>query len=233
MVAKLGSALLTVWLVSIAFGGVNGDALQQPRFRNPPRVLSASPGTISVNAGASFEIRLSLTNITSKPVLTRVVTRLPGPYGLRNELSTLELKCIDLSTKRGVSYTWGPRILSVAEASGRDPCVTIPAHGTIDAYVDVMKYCKLHPGRFNLSFRYNSLYNPPAVKPDKNAWHGLTNTVNVSIKVLHRKSKVAASTKGARPKRAGSSIRLGMLVHRFRSHYAFRAGNAFRQCPIL
>jgi len=170
------------------------STVQQPgNCRRPIRKskevfhLRAEPAKVTpAELGQPINIKLVLTNHSRRTLKVRIYGW-PVPFGTRNQMNCIRLRCTNAVTGKEVKYSWPPDILSVAEAQGREHTEEVPPGKSWLFPLNLRDYCDLPPGRYRVEFKYDTESIPSWVKPDKDSWHGTTNMVVVQVRVAEKR----------------------------------------------
>lgn len=147
-----------------------------------PFTLIAWPTSISVQKKQAVNVFICLQNNRYADARTRVwFTPVTGQH--QTDLHCLVMRCTNLDTRRDARYTGYPPGKTVADGLGTESTYVVPPGCFVGASVDMAQFCDLSPGNYRLQLYYDTSFTPSWLKPDKRAWHGVTNTATITIHV--------------------------------------------------
>ena len=144
--------------------------------------MRAQPRLIIVHRNQSIPIKVALRNVTNHDAYIRLWFW-PVPFGPHTDLHCFMLRCRNQITGKEVRYTWPPTQMLVSDAQGKEFPNKIPQGGSIIAPINLRDFCVLPLGKYIVELQYDTRFTPSWVKPDKRAWHGITNKVIVNLQV--------------------------------------------------
>ena len=145
--------------------------------------MHAWPKYVVVHRNQSIPVKITLRNMTDGDAYIRLWFW-PVPFGPHTDLHSLVLRCRNQSTGKEVQYIWPPAGRTISDAQGKELPDKIPSGRSVKIPIDLRQFCVLPHGKYVLELQYDTRFVPSWVKPDRRAWHGITNKVTVRIQVL-------------------------------------------------
>jgi hypothetical protein len=132
-------------------------------------------------------INLFFKNVTAQDVYLRLWITPPVPFGTNlTDLHCLLMRCRNQATGKEVQYTWWPPQLVPAYVQRKESLMTeeIRPGKTLVTPLPLRYFCVLPPGKYTVELQYDTRFIPSWIKPDKRAWHGITDKETVNIQVV-------------------------------------------------
>ncbi|MCW3060934.1 MAG: hypothetical protein JWQ02_2755, partial [Capsulimonas sp.] len=145
----------------------------------------ARPNPTSAHRGQPINLHVKLTNVTSHDAYLWLFFK-PTASGADTDMGCLMMRCRNQKTGKDVRYRFGPPGRTTQDAQMKELVDKIPAGSSTSDTINLTDWCDLPPGSYLVELQYETQHIPKWIKPDKRAWHGVTNKVLIKVHVLKR-----------------------------------------------
>ncbi len=179
MISRMGRTLILVLVLAELIVLIPYQASAKPPF-----VLHVWPQHIRRRYSYPVSIHVALKNMTDDEQYIWTWFN-PVPFGRgKYRLKSLKMRCYNLKTCKEVRYLYPfPNGMTEAEGQGKELPDKVPAGHSIGSSFNLTSFCNLLPGDYILVMQYDTTEISAWIKPDKRAWHGVTNQVRMTIHI--------------------------------------------------
>ncbi len=180
----VATAVLSISLVMVLQQSVAAGEFREyaPKGKSVPIKLLVWPSHVEATQKGAVSIYVALVNDADLDINVREsfepTPSVPVSYG------DLVTHIVDESTGKEAQFKPPPLPYTIEDAQRREMTKDIGVDEISGVKLDLRRWYNLPPGKYQMTMRFNSLYVPSFLRPDKRAWHGQTNAATVKIEIL-------------------------------------------------
>jgi hypothetical protein len=170
-------------IVTQIFASAPTWAINSKSTHNTPAItLLAWPSRVNARYGDAIWINTEIKNVTTGNVYVANDLR-AVPFGLDTSEGCLMMRCRNKASGKEVTYHWHPNSFTTQDNIGVEQAVKLTPGYFSGTTLNLQELCDLPPGSYIVELQYQTSNIRSGVRPDKRAWHGTTNKVEVAVDV--------------------------------------------------
>ena len=170
--------------ISLQLNARASDTLRTTKRSNMPFVLHVWPKRLFVHAEHPVNLHVILRNVSGTDQFIWCFMR-PVPFGADTDMGSLMTRCRNARAGKDVRYKWAPPGMTTQDAQMKELVETCPAGSSSSREtINLRDWCVLPRGTYIVEMQFETQHLPTWIKPDKRAWHGVTNVEKVLIHII-------------------------------------------------